>query len=79
MLGAGFIDMINVEFMVEDPVVSVAVIPIGTPATVSFPTSSLEGVPNRVRVALSSDNHAGPSQSVYVIGRVEEKVDFGYV
>jgi hypothetical protein len=59
-IGAGFVDTTNVALRVIDPEESVAVKPIGIPVTASVPASSLEGVPDRVRVLLSRKSQLGP-------------------
>ena len=73
--GAGFFEITSVAFCVDEPDESLAVMYIETPVTISVPVSSLEGVPDNVRVLLSSDSQLGPLESVYVIGRVDEKVE----
>jgi hypothetical protein len=59
-IGAGFLETTNVALRVLDPEESVAVKPIGIPATASVPTSAVEGVPDRVRVLLSRESQLGP-------------------
>lgn len=75
MTGAGSLEMTKVALRVVDPVASVAVRSIVTPVTVSDPTSPVEGVPENVRVLLSSDNQLGPLESVYDIDSGEENVE----
>jgi len=74
-IGAGFLDITSVAFCVIEPDESLAVMYIATPVTIPALASSLEGVPDKVRVLLSSDSQLGPLESVYVIGRVDEKVE----
>lgn len=75
--GARFFETTSVAFSVVEPVGSLAVKPIGTPVIVSVPTSSVEGVPDRIRELLSSESQLGPLESVYVMGRVDENVGLG--
>lgn len=77
--GAGFLEITSVALSVVDPVESFAVKPIGTPVTISAPTSLIEGVPKRVREPLSNESHLGPLERVYVMDESEEKVELGKV
>ena len=77
--GAGIFEITRVASSVVEPVESVAVKPIGTPVTVSSPTSLLEGVPDKVRELLSNESQLGPLVREKVIGRSDEKVELGKI
>lgn len=73
--GAGFLEIINVAYFVIEPEESLAVISIEIPVTAPIPASAMDGVPYKVRVLLSRDSQLGPLESVYTMGRVDEKVE----
>ena len=75
IIGVGFFETTRVALCIIDPKESLAMIAIANPVTISAPTSFEVGVPDRVRLLLSRDNHLGPAERVYVIGRVDEKVE----
>ena len=75
IMGAGSLEMTSVAFRVVEPVLSLAINSIGTPVTVSLPASLVEGVPDKVRLLLSSDNQVGALDREYCIGRSDEKVE----
>jgi hypothetical protein len=60
---------------VIEPDESLAVMSMETPVTPPAPAALMDGVPDKVRVLLSRDSQLGPLRSVYVIGRVDEKVE----
>ena len=64
IVGAGVLEMTRVAVRRVDPVASVAVIPTGTPVTVSCPASLTDGVPDRVRALPSSESQPGPFDKV---------------
>jgi hypothetical protein len=73
--GAGLLEITSVAFCVIEPDESLAVMYMETPVTTPVPASSMEGVPDKVRVLLSRDSQLGPLESVYTMGRVDEKVE----
>ena len=57
--GAGFLDITNVEFILTDPDLSLAVSSTSNAVTVPTPTSLAVGVPESVRVLLSRESQLG--------------------
>lgn len=78
IVGSGFLETTSVAFKAIGPEESLAVRLMSTFVNVSFPASCSDGVPDNVRVSGSRESHFGPASS-YVIGRFDEKVDFGKV
>ena len=58
--GAEFFETARVALRVIEPEESVAVRSMATPVTLPVPTSAADGVPDNVRVVLSSDSQLGP-------------------
>lgn len=57
--GAGLLETARVAFSVIDPDESVAVRPMASSATAPVLTSAVDGVPDKVRVVLSSNSQFG--------------------
>ncbi len=73
--GTGFLEITSVAYSVTEPEESLAVMSIEIPVTAPILASARDGVPNKVRVLLSSDSQLGPFERLYVIGSVDEKVE----